>query len=186
MQLWPLLRQGMVLDHQLENRRVRAEIAWLRKHPDFFTRLAPRFKRYGPHIYREIHRRGMPAELFFIAVIESALDPFAFSPGGAAGLWQFMPATGKRFGLKVDWWADERRDPLLATGAALDYLQLLYRRFDDWYLAIAAYNAGEGRMSHTSGERWPVDRPQQTPGLHLRHQPDAGLRGRHAGLGPAR
>lgn len=137
----------MQLDHQLDDKRVQQEIAWLRAHPDFLDRLAPRLELYAPFIFREIQRRDLPAELLFIAVIESALDPFAFSPGGAAGLWQFMPATGKRFGLKRDWWADERRDPMLATTAALDYLQLLYRRFDDWYLAIAAYNAGEGRMS---------------------------------------
>ena len=102
-------------------------------------------------------------------MIESALDPFAFSPGGAAGLWQFMPATGERFGLKIDWWADERRDPVLATRAALDYLELLHRRFDSWELAIAAYNAGEGRISRAvrrAGSRDFTDLqiPQETAG----------------------
>lgn len=145
--LWPLVQQHMTLDHHLDHKGVQQEIAWLRAHPDFLERLAPRFQRYAPFIVQEIQRRDLPAEILFVAVIESALNPYAFSPGGAAGLWQFMPATGKRFGLKRDWWADERRDPVLATIAALDYLELLYRRFDDWYLAIAAYNAGEGRMS---------------------------------------
>ena len=145
--LWPLVRNAFQLERQLDNPRVQQELAWLSKHADFMQRLAPRMKRYAPYIFRELDRRRMPGELLFLAMIESALDPFAFSPGGAAGLWQFMPATGKRFGLKIDWWVDERRDPVLATNAALDYLELLHRRFDSWELAIAAYNAGEGRIS---------------------------------------
>ncbi len=145
--LWPLVRNAFQLERQLDNPRVQQELAWLRKHADFVQRLAPRMKRYAPYIFRELDRRKMPGELLFLAMIESALDPFAFSPGGAAGLWQFMPATAKRFSLKIDWWVDERRDPVLATNAALDYLELLYRRFDSWELAIAAYNAGEGRIS---------------------------------------
>ncbi|MEM7217476.1 MAG: LysM peptidoglycan-binding domain-containing protein [Pseudomonadota bacterium] len=144
--LWPQIRRALTLDHQLDNKRVAQEIRWLRTHPDYVTRMGPRFKRYLPHIFAQVQARGLPAELIFVPVIESALDPFAFSPGGAVGLWQFMPATGKRFGLKTDWWVDERRDPVLATRAALDYLEALYRQFDDWYLAIGAYNAGEGRM----------------------------------------
>ena len=144
--LWPAVRHNFELSHRLDLKRVRQEIAWLKNNPDFFTRLEPRFQRYSAYVYNELQRRNMPSELVFLPVIESALDPFAFSPGGAAGLWQFMPATAKRFGLVIDWWVDERRDPLLATHAGLDYLQALYRRFDDWYLAIAAYNTGEGRI----------------------------------------
>ncbi len=167
--LWPLVREALQLDPRLDNDRVQQELAWLRKHPDFVQRLAPRMKRYAPYIFRELDRRKMPGELLFLAMIESALDPFAFSPGGAAGLWQFMPATGERFGLKIDWWADERRDPVLATRAALDYLELLYRRFDSWELAIAAYNAGEGRISRAvrkAGSRDFSDLqiPQETAG----------------------
>ena len=145
--LWPAVRHNFELDHRLDLKRVQQEIAWLKNNPAYFERLEPRFQRYSAFVYAELQRRNMPAELVFIPVIESALDPFAFSPGGAAGLWQFMPATAKRFGLAIDWWVDERRDPVFATLAALDYLQALYRRFDDWYLAIAAYNSGEGRLN---------------------------------------
>jgi len=167
--LWPLVRDALELDPRLDNSRVQQELAWLRKHPDFVQRLAPRMALYAPYIFRELDRRKMPGELLFLAMIESALDPFAFSPGGAAGLWQFMPATGERFGLKIDWWADERRDPVLATRAALDYLELLHRRFDSWELAIAAYNAGEGRISRairTAGSRNFTDLhiPEETAG----------------------
>jgi len=167
--LWPLVREALQLDPRLDDNRVQQELAWLRAHPDFVQRLAPRLKRYAPYIFRELERRKMPGELLFLAMIESALDPFAVSPGGAAGLWQFMPATGERFGLKIDWWADERRDPVLATRAALDYLQLLHRRFDSWELAIAAYNAGEGRISRAvrragSKDFSDLQIPQETAG----------------------
>ena len=144
--LWPLVRSEMRLEHRLDVKRVRQEIRWLQNNPDFLIRLEPRFQRYSAYIFNELQRRDMPGEFVFLPVIESALDPFAFSPGGAVGLWQFMPATGRRFKLKSDWWVDERRDPVLATKAGLDYLEKLYRRFDDWYLATAAYNTGEGRL----------------------------------------
>ena len=90
----------------------------------------------------------MPAEIALLPIVESAYDPFAYSHGRAAGLWQFVPATGKRFGLKQDWWYDGRRDILDSTAAALDYLQYLHKRFKgDWLLALAAYNSGEGTVS---------------------------------------
>jgi membrane-bound lytic murein transglycosylase D len=91
---------------------------------------------------------NMPAEIALLPIVESAYDPFAYSHGRAAGLWQFIPVTGKRFGLKQDWWYDGRRDLLDSTNAALDYLQYLNKRFKgDWLLALAAYNSGEGTVS---------------------------------------
>ena len=87
-----------------------------------------------------------PAELWQ-ALVESAFDPFAYSHGRAAGLWQFIPGTGKRFGLKQNWWYDGRRDIWSSTHAALDYLDHLSNKFDgDWLLALAGYNAGEGAV----------------------------------------
>jgi membrane-bound lytic murein transglycosylase D len=102
---------------------------------------------YFYHILSEINRRGLPAELALLPAVESAFDPFARSPQGAAGLWQFMPRTASHMGLRQDTWYDGRRDVVAATAAALDYLTQLQQRFDgDWLLALAAYNAGPTRV----------------------------------------
>ena len=144
--LWADLRRGFVMDHALEQSRVQQELRWLQRHPEYLPRLQERMQRYLPFIHAEVQRRGLPGELALLPIVESALDPYAFSHGGAAGLWQFIPATAKRFGLPRNWWVDARRDPVLATIAALDYLEYLHERFDDWYLAVAGYNAGEGNV----------------------------------------
>ena len=103
---------------------------------------------YAWHIHQTLIERNMPAEIALLPIVESAYDPFAYSHGRAAGLWQFIPGTGKRFELKQDWWYDGRRDVIDSTRAALDYLQYLHKRFNnDWLLALAAYNSGEGTVS---------------------------------------
>lgn len=101
---------------------------------------------YSGIIRDELRARGMPAELLYLALIESGFSAQATSDASAAGVWQFMGPTAEQYGLRVDPWVDERRDPVKATGAALDYLEWLHDRYDSWYLAAAAYNAGPGRV----------------------------------------
>ncbi len=166
--LWRDVRQSFELPHELHQRRVAQELRWLREHPNYLMRLQPRLQRYLGYIHTRVRARGLPGELALLPIVESALDPYAFSPEGAAGLWQFMPATGRRFGLRRDWWYDGRRDPVAATEAALDYLQLLHRRFGDWSLALAAYNAGEGtvqraqRRGPAGASYWDLPLPRET------------------------
>ncbi len=166
--LWRELRASFTLEHHVDKKRVQQELRWLREHPDYLERLQPRLQRYLGYIHSRVHARGMPGELALLPVVESALDPYAFSPGGAAGLWQFIPSTGRRFGLSRNWWYDGRRDPIAATEAALDYLQNLHDRFGDWQLAVAAYNAGEGSVMRAQkrgprqGSFWQLPLPRET------------------------
>jgi len=113
----------------------------------YFKRTMDRGRKYLFHIMNEVERRGMPTEIAFLPVVESAFVPGAQSHVGASGLWQFMPATGRQYGLEQTWWYDGRRDVMESTRAALDYLQNLYGMFGDWSLALAAYNWGEGNLS---------------------------------------
>ena len=101
---------------------------------------------YDELVRGKLRGRGMPEELLYLAMIESGLKPRAVSRVFAVGLWQFMSPTALQYGLRMDEWVDERRDPVRATDAALDYLQWLHGRFGSWYLAAAAYNAGPGRV----------------------------------------
>lgn len=140
------LRGSFRLDHSLHRKGVAKEIDWVARRPERLAR-RDRLLEYLPYLCEKVWDRGMPGEICLLPIVESRLDPFAFSPGGAVGLWQFIPATAKRFGLKIDWWVDERRDVVLATDAALNYLEVLHDLFGDWLLALAAYNWGEGRVS---------------------------------------
>jgi len=141
------IRAGMQLA-DVDHPWVRSELDWYVRNSDYMERVLLRGQRYLYYIANEVQARGMPMELALLPVVESAFNPFAYSPSHASGLWQFIPVTGKRFELKQDWWQDQRRDVVESTRAALDYLAFLNQKFDgDWLLTIAAYNSGGGTVS---------------------------------------
>ena len=140
------LRRGFRLQYA-DNHRTKAEKEWFARHPDYLERVFTRAQRYLPYIVAELERRNLPLELALLPIVESAYDPFAYSHGRAAGLWQMIPGTATRFGVKQNWWYDGRRDVVDSTRAALDYLEYLYAFNDgDWLNAIASYNSGEGNV----------------------------------------
>jgi membrane-bound lytic murein transglycosylase D len=140
------LRSGFALP-RVEHGSVRREIEWYLRHTSYLDRTFRRGARYLHHIVERLEARNMPRELALVPVVESAFDPFADSPCSASGLWQFIPSTGRRYGLAQDWWYDGRRDVLAATRAALDHLQALHEEFaGDWLLALAAYNGGAANV----------------------------------------
>ncbi len=143
--IWVRIRQGFAMP-DLDNDLVRDREEWYAARPDYMVRMTERSRKYLFHIVEELERRNMPTELALLPFIESAFNPEAVSSAKAAGMWQFMPATGKYFDLKQNVFRDERRGVVESTRAALDYLQKLYSMFGDWHLALAAYNWGEGSV----------------------------------------
>jgi membrane-bound lytic murein transglycosylase D len=137
----------------IDHERVEYWIARLRgdRRPILHAALERR-GRYGPFVSEALAARDMPQDLVYLAMIESGFDPKAYSRAHAAGLWQFIPETGKRYGLEINRAVDERRDPVKSTHAALRYLSDLYGRFGSWYLAAAAYNTGENRVGRVMRE----------------------------------
>ncbi len=130
----------------LDDDLVRQWEQWYASRPEYVARMTERGGRYLFHIVEELETRGMPQELALLPFVESAFNPQAVSTARAAGMWQFIPSTGRDFDLKQNLFQDDRRDVLASTRAALDYLQSLHTMFGDWHLALAAYNWGQGSV----------------------------------------
>jgi membrane-bound lytic murein transglycosylase D len=171
--LFDRMRSGFKLEDS-DRTAVDQQLRWFASHPDYLERAFGRAELYLYHIVTELEARGMPLELALLPVVESAFEPYAYSRARASGLWQFIPGTGSRYGLKQDWWYDGRRDVVESTRAALDYLQSLHDEFDgDWLLAIAAYNCGEltieraldvNRAKGKPLDFWSLKLPRETQG----------------------
>ncbi len=143
--VWQRIRSGFAIDEAASrNPLVGLHESWFAARPENVLRLVERSRPYLFHIVEELDRRGMPMEIALLPMIESAYNSAALSHASASGIWQFMPATGRHYGLRQDNWYDGRGDFTAATQAALDYLGKLYLDFGDWQLALAAYNCGEG------------------------------------------
>ena len=143
--LWQRMRAGFAMP-DLTNTAAQEKTAWYAARGEYVKRSFERAKPFLFHIVEELEKRGMPTELALLPLVESAYNPKAVSPAQAAGMWQFIPSTGKQYKLSQDWWRDERRDIIASTTAALDYLQMLHGMFGDWHLALASYNWGEGAV----------------------------------------
>ncbi|MDP9013868.1 MAG: LysM peptidoglycan-binding domain-containing protein, partial [Pseudomonadota bacterium] len=165
--LFDRMRAGFAFD-EVQEPAIDQQLAWFQHNPDYLERVFQRGQRYMYHIITEVEARGMPTEFALLPVVESAYEPFAYSVSRAAGLWQFIPGTGVRFGLKQTWWYDGRRDVIESTRAALDYLQALHDEFNgDWLLAIAAYNVGENWVERAIANNRAAGKPTDFWHLNL-------------------
>ncbi|MDE2091277.1 MAG: LysM peptidoglycan-binding domain-containing protein [Gammaproteobacteria bacterium] len=170
--LWDYLGHHFTLSTAGGDGRVQGELNWFIAHGEYLQRVASRARPYLYYIVQQVQAHKMPLDISMLPVVESAFDPFAYSNGRAAGLWQFIPGTGRHFDLKQNWWYDGRRDVAASTRAALDYLQFLHDQFNgDWLLALAAYNSGGGTVTRAIERNqrrglptdfWHLDLPAET------------------------
>ncbi len=168
---WDRVRKGFTFAIP-DRTRVTNQKNWYLRHPSYMKRVSKRAEPFLYYIVEELEKAGMPTELALLPIVESAFDPFAYSHGRAAGMWQFIPGTGKSFGMKQTWWYDGRRDVIASTAGAIKYLRRLHEMFDgDWLHALAAYNSGEGRVMRSIRKNkrqgkptdfWSLDLPRET------------------------
>jgi len=170
--VWQHLRAGFKLESHTDKKALQSQLAWYAGHSGYIQRVMERSDPFLHYILSEAEKLDLPTELVLLPIVESAFQPFAYSHGRAAGIWQFIPATGRLYGLKQDWWYDGRRDIYTSTQAALKYLTNLNKLFKgDWLLALAAYNSGSGtvqkaikknRKRHKPTDFWSLDLPKET------------------------
>ncbi|MBZ2207254.1 transglycosylase SLT domain-containing protein [Massilia soli] len=156
--VWGRIRTGYAIP-DIDNSLVGNHTKWYSTRPDYLARVSTRASRYMFHVVQELEKRGMPTELALLPIIESAFNPQAYSSADAAGMWQFVPGTGRDYDLKQNMFKDERRGVLASTDAALSYLQKLYVMFGDWQLALAAYNWGEGNVQRAIKKNQALGKP---------------------------
>ena len=168
--LWDRIRAGFDLP-EVQSKHVAEYERWFSSRPEYVNRLVKRATPYLYHITVQVEQRNMPMEIALLPAIESAYKPHALSSAKAVGLWQFIPATGRHYGLKQNWWYDGRKDVYASTNAALNYLEKLNKDFDgDWALALASYNAGEGTVSRAIKANKRAGKPTNYTALKLRSE----------------
>jgi membrane-bound lytic murein transglycosylase D len=163
--LWERIRAGYAMP-VLNSPLVARHEQWFINNPQYIDSMVGRARLYLYYIVDEVEKRGMPMEIALLPAIESAYKPQAYSRARAAGLWQFIPSTGRIYGLEMNWWYDGRNDVMASTGAALDYLEKLHGQFNDWQLALAAYNCGEGKVERLIAENRRKGLPTDYSALH--------------------
>lgn len=164
--LWQRIRAGYAMN-DLNSPLIKRHEKWYARNPEYVLRMTERGRRYLFYIVEEVERRGMPMEIALLPMIESAFNPGANSIASASGIWQFIPSTGKHFGMEQNWWHDGRRDIIGATNGALDYLQKLHDQFGDWELALAAYNCGENSVARAIAKNRKLHKPTDYAHLKL-------------------
>ncbi len=169
--LWDRIRAGFNIG-TFEHPRIQQQLDWYARHPDYMDRVTERAGPYMHYIVEAMKANDIPLELALLPIVESAFKPFAYSHGRASGIWQFIPSTGRRYGLSQNWWYDGRRDVYASTQAAISLLLNLKRDFNgDWLLALAAYNSGSGtvhrairrgKYKNAATDFWSLNLPKET------------------------